>query len=124
MEKIVLDTSFLVAAYELKVDIFEEMFRVCDFKYVLFVLDGTIKELERLIKNSTLSKKQAAKYALKQIQGREIKVLKAEEEYVDDALVALKGYIIATEDAELKRRLRKNNVRILSIRQKKFIVLE
>ncbi len=124
MKKIVLDTSFLVAAFELKVDILEEIFRVCDFKYELFVVDGTINELERLINNSTLSKKQAAKYALKLIQRHNIKILRAEKEHVDDALVALKDYYIATEDAELKRRLRKKGIRILSIRQKKFVVLE
>lgn len=124
MEKIVLDTSFLIAAFELKVDVIEEIFRVCDFKYELFVVNGTINELERLINSSTLSKKQAGKYALKLIQSHNIKVLKAEKEHVDDALVALNGYIVATEDAELKQRLRKKGVKILSIRQKKFIVLE
>jgi rRNA-processing protein FCF1 len=124
VEKIVLDTNFLLAAYELKMDIIQEIFRVCDFKYELFVLDGTIKELERLIKNSSLSKKQSAKYALRLIQNHKIQVLKAEKEHVDDALVALKDYVIATQDAELKRRLRKNNVRILSIRQQKFVVME
>jgi len=124
VEKIVLDTSFLVAAYELKVDVIEGIFNVCDFKYELFVLDGTINELERLINSSSLSRKQAAKYALKLIQSLNIKVLKAEQEHVDDALVALKGYIVATEDAELKRRLRMIGVKILNIRQKKLVVLE
>ena len=124
MEKIVLDTSFLIASFELKVDIIEGIFNACDFKYELFVLDGTINELERLINISSLSKKQSARYALKLVQSNKINVLKAEMEHVDDALVALDGYIIATEDAELKRRLRKKEVQILSIRQKKFVILE
>ena len=124
MEKIVLDTSFLVAAYELKVDVIEGIFNVCDFKYELFVLDGTINELERLINSSSLSRKQAAKYALKLVQSHKIKVLKNEIEHVDDALVALNGYIIATEDSELKKRLRKKNIKILNIRQKKLVMLE
>ena len=124
MEKIVLDTSFLVAAYELKVDVIEGIFNVCNFKYELFVLDGTINELERLINSSSLSRKQAANYALKLIQSHNIKVLNAEKEHVDDALVALRGYIVATEDTELKRRLRNIGVKILNIRQKKLVVLE
>jgi len=124
VEKIVLDTSFLVAAYELKVDVIEGIFNVCNFKYELFVLDGTINELERLINSSSLSRKQAANYALKLIQSHNIKVLNAEKEHVDDALVALRGYIVATEDTELKRRLRNIGVKILNIRQKKLVVLE
>jgi len=124
VEKIVLDTSFLIASFELKVDIIEGIFNACDFKYELFVLNGTINELERLINSSSLSRKQAAKYALKLVQSHKIKVLKNEIEHVDDALVALNGYIIATEDSELKKRLRKKNIKILNIRQKKLVMLE
>jgi len=125
VEKIVLDTNFLMSVFELKIDIFEEIFRVIPSKYDLFVVEGTIKELEKFINSPLLSKKQAAKLALKLINLKKIKVLKAKDsELVDDTLIGLDGYIIATMDAALKRELRKKDTQILSIRQKKYLVLE
>ncbi len=125
MEKIVLDTNFLLTVYELRLDIFEEIFRVIPSKYEIYVLSGTIKELEKLINSPLLSKKQAAKIALELIKIKNINILKiSESQLVDDTLVDLNGYIIATIDTELKRRLKQKGTRILTIRQKKYLVLE
>lgn len=125
MEKIILDTNFLLAVYELRLDIFEEIFRVIPSKYEIYVLSGTIKELEKLINSPLLSKKQAAKIALELIKIKNINILKiSESQLVDDTLVDLNGYIIATIDTELKRRLKQKGTRVLTIRQKKYLVLE
>src|SRR3989338_9849252 len=103
MEKIVLDTNFLLAIFELKIDIFAEIDRVCDFPYTLFVLDRTIDEVENLIKGSLLSKKRTAKAALEIIKKKNIQLLETKDlRPVDDILVDLNGYIIATVDMELK----------------------
>ncbi|MSR86457.1 PIN domain-containing protein [Candidatus Woesearchaeota archaeon] len=125
VEKIVLDTNFLLAVFELKVDIFAEIERVCDFRYELFILDRTLDEVENLIKSSLLSKRRAAKGALQLIKLKNIQILASNDSrMVDDILVDLKGYIIATVDMELKRRLRKEGIQIITIRQKKYIMLE
>ena len=125
MERIILDTNFLLAVFELKVDIFSEIDRVCDFTYQLFILDRTLDEVENLIKSSLLSKRQAAKGALQLIKLKNIQIIHTNDSgMVDDILVDLKGYIIATVDMELKRRLRKKGIGIMTIRQKKYVMLE
>lgn len=125
VEKIVLDTNFLLAVFELKVDIFAEIERICDFPYQLFILDRTLDEVESLIKSSLLSKRQAAKGALQLIKLKNIPILTTNDSrMVDDILVDLDGYIIATIDMELKRRLRKKGAQIMTIRQKKYVMLE
>ena len=125
MEKIILDTNFLLAVFELKIDIFSEIDRVCDFPYTLFVLDRTIDEVENLIKGSLLSKKRTAKAALEIIKKKNIQLLETKDvRPVDDILVGLDGFIVATQDMELKRRLRAKGRKILTIRQKKYVILE
>ena len=125
MEKIVLDTNFLMAIYDLKIDVFEEIFKVCDFKYELYVLEGSIQELERFIKGNLLSKKQAALFAMKILKNKEVKVLESDfKGSVDDQLVDLVDYIMATVDKDLRKRLKEKGVKILTIRQKKYVVAE
>ena len=125
MEKIILDTNFLLAVFEIKVDIFAEIERICTFRYELFILDRTVDEVENLIKSPLLSKRQAAKGALQLIKLKKVQILQTEgSRMVDDILVDLKGAIVATVDMELKRRLRKKGIQIMTIRQKKYVILE
>lgn len=125
MEKIILDTNFLLSVFELNIDIFAEIDRVCDFKYELYVLDRTVDEVENLINGSLLSKKRTAQAALKLIKVKKIQILATKDPRpVDDILADLSGCIIATADMELKRRLRKNRQKILTIRQKRYVILE
>ena len=126
MKKIVLDTNFLMAIFELKIDIFEEIFRASDSQYKLFVLKSTLVELESFINGPLLSKRQAARLAKKILQEREVAILdpQSEQKLVDDQLVALEGYVVATVDADLKKRLKKKGVRLLTIRQKRYVVFE
>ena len=125
MEKILLDTNFLLAVFELKIDIFAEIARVCDFPYTLFILDRTLEEVENLIKSSLLSKRQVAKWALQLIKIKKIQILPTHDlRSVDDILVDMDGSIVATNDVVLKRRLRQKGMQILTIRQKKYVILE
>ncbi len=125
MEKIVLDTNFLLSVYDLKIDIFEEIFNCMDCKYELFVIKQTINELEKLINKTGFSMKQrAAKFAYNllqaKIKAKMIEVLEVPGNNVDDILAGLDGYIIATNDKELKKRCKK----VLTIKQKKYVVIE
>ena len=114
MYTIILDTSFLVDAVKLKIDIFSELGRICDFKYEIAIVDKTLDELkgkpgEKLIKEM-IEKKNV--YILQTVSGG----------YVDDLLLGLKqkDLIIATQDKNLKKRL---HVPIIAIRQKKYLIL-
>jgi len=118
-KRIILDTNFLLAISQFNIDIFSELERICDFPYTVNVLDKTIDELNNIIKTPGAKDKAAAKLALAIIEGR-IMVIESEGSYVDDILVSLadKDTIIATQDKELKRRIK---YPIITIKQKKYL---
>ena len=62
--KIILDTNFLLIPGTLKVDIFEEIKRICDFKYTLHIIDKTVDELKKITETQRGKYKTAAKLAL------------------------------------------------------------
>jgi|SRR3989344_554400 len=110
MKWVLLDTNFLIYCFDFKIDIREEISCLFDNSYEIFVLDSVLKELEKLKKKGALT------YASR------FKILKGLEEKVDEDLVLFsqEGYIIATQDKELKGRLKKPYV---IIRQKKYLAL-
>ena len=58
-------------------------------------------------------------------ESQPIKVIKTtEKRLVDDLILDQKGYIVATVDKELKQKLKKKKIQILTIKQKKYIILE
>ena len=112
MYTIVLDTNIILDVLKFKVDLFEELKRICNFKYNIKILDKTLKELEN---------KPNGKLALKFIKQKNIKLINTTKRlYVDDLLLQLdKSYIIATNDKDLKRKLK--NHPIITLRQKKYL---
>ena len=121
MKKIILDTNALMAIAEFKIDLFSELENRCDFNYDLFVLSGTIKELNKIMEEQRQKFKRAAKLALGIIKVKSIKKIDSTD-YVDDVLVkhSQNGDLILTQDVELKKRLTKP---YLTIRQKKKIII-
>ena len=115
MHTIVLDTSFLLDSVKFKIDVFSELERICDFRYEIAIVDKTLDELkwkpgEKLVKD-IIKKKNV--YILQTANGK----------YVDELLLGLKqkDLIIATQDKNLKKRLR---VPVIIIRQKKYLILK
>lgn len=108
--KIILDTNFLMAVSQFKIDIFDELKR---FPYKVCIIDKTIRELKGI--NNMHSK-----IALRLI--RNIPIINTKTGKTDDILIGLseKGNIIATQDKELKKQLKSP---YLVIRQKKYIKL-
>ncbi len=103
------------------IDVFASLKEACNFSYQIFVLEGTIKELEKIMGEQRRKYKDSAKLSLKLLEVKKIKTLPSEGD-VDDALVdySKKGYLVLTQDVELKKRLEKP---YLTIRQKKRIIL-
>ncbi len=123
MKKVVLDTNFLLIPAQFRVDIFEEIRRICSFEHELVVLDKSIEELKRITREQKGRNKAAAKMALELVIVKKIRMIRSKEEKsADDMLAELsgKGFIIATQDKELKRRLKKP---IIVLRQKKYLQL-
>jgi len=124
MNRIIIDTNFLLIPAQFKVDIFSEIERICIFKYKIYVLDKTIDELNKIIKEQKGKHKRSASLALQLLKAKKIPQIKTPEGLVDDLIVkiAKKSDYIATQDLGLKRRL-KNKANIIAMRQKKFLVI-
>ncbi len=125
-KRIILDTNFLMACGQFNLDIFSEIDRICHFPYSLFILDKTINELENLIKKEKGKNKQAAKLAFLLIRKKKIPLLKTKEDGVDNLLydIADKDTIVATLDKELKKRLKGKGILTITMRQKRYLILE
>jgi rRNA-processing protein FCF1 len=121
--KIILDTNFLMAVAQFKVDIFSEIERTADFKYEICVLDKTVDELNNIIKKQKGKHKMAAKLALQLLEAKDVKQIKTGAGKTDDLIVenADKNTAVATQDIELRRRLRLKKAKLIGIRQKKVV---
>ncbi len=124
-KKVVLDTNFLLIPGQFRVDIFSELDRVCQGAYQVFILDKTLEELENILRKQRGKHKEAAKLALGLVKAKNINTLPSGKETVDDAIVALadKDTLVATQDMGLKRRLKGKAGGVITLRQKKYLII-
>ncbi len=124
MKQIVLDTNFIVHALKENIDFIAEIAKIADFQHEICVLKGTIKELEKLIKEGKLQDRSAAKLGLDIIKRKGLKTIKTEgNKDVDALLLELEpeNAIIATHDRALEEKLKEKGFSIIKVRQKKYL---
>ena len=123
MKKIILDTNFLMIPYEFRVDIFSEFDRIFSLNYRLYIYEESINELKNISEMQKGRDKLAAKFALKLIKLKNIGVIKSEHKDVDSIILenADENAIIATQDSNLRRELRKMGASVILLRQKKYL---
>lgn len=111
---------------QLGVDIFAEFDRLLQGPYELCVLQETVRELE-VIKDRDNSKESgSAKVALGLIEAKKIRKIAGHERDVDTKILEFatkNDCIVATQDKELKERLQKNDIRLIVLRQKKYLIM-
>ena len=119
MKYIVLDTNFMISSLGFKIDIMGELSRICDFSFKPAVLQATLSELEKLIKEGEYFERKQAMLAMQVIKKSRMDILPMDG-YADDILAALdpKTHVIATQDAGLLRRLKQKGFKTIIIRQK------
>jgi len=125
--KIILDTNFLLIPAQFKVDIFSEIERICDFPFKIYILEQSVGELNKVKEEQTGKNKAAAKLALQLVKQKGLNTIKnSKKDSVDNILVDIadKDIIIATQDIELKKRLKAKNIKIITLRSKKYLKLE
>ncbi|MBS3109028.1 hypothetical protein J4227_00675 [Candidatus Woesearchaeota archaeon] len=107
----------------LKVDIFSEIERICDFRYELVTIDSVVVELSKLTAPSRGNIGRTAKLALELIKRKNVKILKSGIMPADEGIVMVAdtNFIVATQDLALKRRLKAKGAGIITIRQKKYL---
>jgi rRNA-processing protein FCF1 len=109
--KIMLDTNFLVAPFQLSIDLFEEIERIYPVHEV-YTLEDAVQEAR------SIEEGRYKALVEKLIETQDIEVLETEGEgEVDDLLVDLcDEFIVATNDKELKNRLVEKGGEVLIIR--------
>lgn len=127
MNKIILDTNFLMIPWQFRVDIFSEFGRICSFNYQLYIFEESINELRGIMNNPNSSgkDKKAAEFALKLIKLKNIGIIKSKKKDVDSLILenANEGDFVATQDMQLKRELVKKGVSLIALRKKKYLIL-
>lgn len=124
-KKIVLDTNFLLIPGQFGVDIFTELQKVCDFSYKVYIMETTLDELQNILDKGSGKAKQAAKLALDIIKAKDINIMSSDVGYVDRAILDIvdDDTIVATMDSELREKLKKKGVRLITLRQKKYLII-
>lgn len=126
---IILDTNFLLIPGMFGVDIFSEIQRVYPFKSEFAIMRPTLDELTALAQSRSKDGA-AAKLGLGLIKAKNINTLPTAVKHADDAIVAaaekLKkqgACLAATQDAKLRVRLKKAGIRVIILRQKKYLTV-
>ncbi len=115
---IVLDTNFLMLPVQFKIDIFEE-FRGSE----LITFSACIKELEKIAAGRKKDAA-AAKIALNLVKKEKIRIVKTGKK-ADKAIMdyaAKNECAVATNDKKLLKALKNKGIKILRLRQRKFII--
>ena len=127
MEKIILlDTSFLIACAQFKIDYFTEIDRIITEKYCTKTIDKVNDELDRIVEEAEMKKKLAAKLAKDILAKKQVQAIKTNiKKNTDETLLEMADIntIVATIDAELKKKLKNKPSRFITIRQKKYLEL-
>jgi len=113
MLKILLDTSFIIDSIRYKIDIKDNLKDILLEPFELFIIEKTLKELE---------KKRLNKLILEMI--KDLNIIKSPLTHVDEAILSLEGYLVATQDKELKRRLKAKGIKTISIISKGKYILK
>lgn len=117
--KVVVDTSMLLSVQENHVDFFEQARHLLG-KPEFYVTEHVLEELERLGKKN--SKRASVAVARKLLQNNNVKVWKVNARNADEGLEMLsKKAIIATNDAELRKKALQNGARVMFLRKRQFI---
>lgn len=114
--KILLDTNFLVAPFQISINLFDEIERLYPLAEV-YTIEDAVQEAKSI--ESGNYKNLVKKF----IDTQDIEVLKTQGEgEVDDLLVELSdSYLIATNDKELKERILEKGNPVMIIRQKSYL---
>ena len=119
--KILLDTNFLLDMFRYKLDF--SIFETLEERVELFISSETLREIKSMANRKTKEGRLTI-VALKLIESQKIKIVQSLKKEVDEDLLELakkEGFIVATNDKDLKEKLKKENVRIICLRNKKKI---
>ena len=125
--KIILDANFFFIPVQFRLDIFEELTNLLNKRFEAVLLSSTKKELEGLVQSNPKIQNQAL-LALKFAEKCSfVTVDKMVDETYDDVVVRVAAdwkCPVATNDKEMKKRLRKKGVATIFLRQKRRLAVD
>jgi rRNA-processing protein FCF1 len=121
--KALLDTNFLMIPGEFRVDIFSGLLNLGYTE--IFTLDIVVRELEKFSTKGGKTAK-AARIALELVRNCEVSIIQTKGDITEaDAeilrLARNKGCTICTQDRELLRRAKAAGMRVITMRQQKYL---
>ena len=126
--KVILDANFFFIPLQFNLDVFEELEKLLNKRYIPVLLSSTKKELQGLAESTSIKTKKQALTAINLIEKCcFVPVEKSASETYDDVIVrvATESKIpVATNDRNLRKRLRQSGVAVIFMRQKQRLVLE
>ena len=122
--KILLDTNFLLTIVRFRIDL-NEISNLLIEPYQLVTLNLVLNELKE-ISHSKSAASLHAKIALELIKTKNIEILKSKEENTDNAILefASKDFIVATNDSKLRKELKKNRIKTIYLRARKYLAID
>ena len=126
--KVVLDANFFFISSQFNVDVFEELANLVNRRFKPVLLSSTQRELQGLAESSSPKQRKQAQLALRLAEKcRVVAVEKGLTETYDDVIVRVATEWkspVATNDRELRKRLRKVGVPVIFLRQKHRLEME
>jgi rRNA-processing protein FCF1 len=127
MVKVILDSNFYFVPFKFKIHIFEELDALFG-KSEPIVLSTTIEELQWLMAKGSLKIRKQAQTAFGYTQKcRTVNVEKSSNESYDDIVLKTAkewNYPVATNDANLRKRLREDSVTVVYVRKRSHLVVD
>ena len=126
--KVIFDSNFLFVPSQFQLGIFEELTNLLNQRFDPILLSPTQKELQKLAKEGSPKTRKQASLALKLAEKcRVVHVEKGLKETHDDVIVRVAAEWkcpVATNDRELRKRLRKLGVPVIFLRQRRRLELD
>jgi len=127
-KKIIIDTNFLFVPSMFRLDIFEEMGNIFGQRIEPIILSPTYKELKKLAESESPKMRKNALFGLE--LAKKCKIVEVDRrsmESNDDLIFRMAvewKCPVATNDRELRTRLRKAGVAVVFLRQKSRLAVE
>ena len=126
--KVILDSNFLLIPAQFKIDVFESMMSLLNQRHEPTILSTTLHELQTIGQKGPPKLRKQAQIALKLAEKcRIVKVEKSRDETNDDVIIRIAAEWrspVATNDRELRKRLRDRNIPVIFLRGKSRLELE
>jgi len=126
--KVIFDSNFLFVPSQFQLDIFEELTNLLNQRFDPILLSPTQKELQKLAEEGSPKTRKQASLALKLAEKcRIVHVEKGLKEIHDDVIVRVAAKWkcpVATNDQELRKKLRNLGVPVIFLRQRHRLELE